>query len=116
MKKEEEIFTFHRFKKKQGGRYKRHPKLIVDFSDGLYGHMGLTEEKAKGKHHRNIPLDKNPKIDKKTKQRDKRPAYLRKKIEYDNEQAFYDKRLDNYQLSSTDRQKIRTYVEKHKKQ
>lgn len=115
MKKEKEILTFHRFKKKQGGSNKKHPKLIVDFQDGFYGHMGLTEQKAKGKHHRNIPLDKNPKIDPKTKKRDQRPAYLRKKIEYDDEKSFYDKPLDDYKLSASDKQKVKAYVATHKK-
>ena len=109
MRKEKEIFTFHRYKKKQGGKNKRHPKLIVDYYNGEYGHMGLTEEKFKGKHHRNIPLIKNPKIG------DARPAYLRKKIEYDTEDMFVEQVLDKYKLSEEDKKYLISYINQHKK-
>ncbi len=108
MKKEKEIFTFHRFRKKQGGENKRHPKLIVDYQNGEYGHMGLTEKKNKGKHHRNIPI-KNP------KQGDNSPSYLRRKIEYDSEDKFYNNSLSNYKLDNEDKLKLSEYVKKHKR-
>lgn len=55
------LFHFRRYKKEEGKSKKRHPKLIVDEKVSSYGYMGLTENSKKGKHHRNIPLLKNPK-------------------------------------------------------
>lgn len=109
MKKEKEIFTFHRFKVKQGQKEEKHPKLIVDYNDGFYGHMGLTKSPKKGKHHRNIPLKINP------QKNNSKPAYLRKKIEYDAEQKFVEKPLKDYVLSKQDKNYIVEYVNKHKK-
>lgn len=52
--------------------------MIVDYINGYYGYMGLTENPKKGKHQ-NIPLIKNP------QKGNKKSACLRKKIEYDSE-------------------------------
>lgn len=109
MKKEKEIFTFHRYKQIQGQKEERHPKLIVDYYNGKYGHMGLTKSPKKGKHHRNIPLTQNP------QKLNNTPAYLRKKIEYDTEDKFYNERLKNYSLSNKDKKYIQNYVNRHKK-
>ena len=104
-KKKNELFNFRRYKKKQGNSKKRHPKLIVDENKLSYGYMGLTEHSTKGKHHRNIPLTKNP------KKNDPRPAYLRRKIEYDIKENFSDV-LKDYNLSAKDKKDIIEYVNK----
>lgn len=111
MKKEKDknkLFVFRRYKKKQGERNVRHPKLIVDIESDSYGYMGLTEHNKKGKHHSNMPLKDNP------KKGDSRKAYLRKKIEYDKQEKF-GHILDDYNLSQKDKEYIIKYVEKHKK-
>ncbi len=108
MKNQSELFTFHRYKKKEGDLQVRHPKLIVDEENNNWGYMGLTEQKKKGKNHYNIPLSKNP------KKGDTRPAYLRKQINYADKKKF-EKRLSNYKLSQKDLNYIYDYVEKHKK-
>ena len=116
MKGKKEIFTFHRYKVKQGQKQEKHPKLIVDYYNGEYGHLGLTESEKKGKHHRNIPLTENPdrNIHKKKNNKVVR-SYLRKKIEYDTEDKFYDKPMKNYWLSKEDKKYVSEYVNKHKK-
>ena len=114
LKKEKEIFTFHRYKARQGLKRERHPKLIVDYYNGEYGHMGLTKEPKKGKHHKNIPLTVNPNRSL-HKQNKISKSYLRKKIEYDTEDKFYDQRLSNYKLSNEDKIYISDYVKRHKK-
>ena len=101
------MFEFRRYKKKEGKKQVRHPKLIVDEDKTNYGYMGLTENKKNG-HHSNIPLERNP------KKNDSRPAYLRKDIRYDSKTRF-GKILDDYNLSQKDKQYIIDYVEKHKK-
>jgi hypothetical protein len=107
LRKEKEIFTFRRYKKKEGKKQVRHPKLIVDDYSNSFGYMGLTENKKNG-HHRNIPLKQNPKKD------DNRAAYLRKDIRYDKKTRF-GQILDSYKLSKEDKQYIIEYVNKHKK-
>ncbi len=81
--------------------------MIVDDVGNDFGFMGLTEAQKKG-HHRNIPLSQNP------KKNDKRPAYLRKEVRYDNKNNF-GAILDNYNLSKKDKKYIIDYVNKHKK-
>lgn len=105
MKKKNKLFTFRRYKKKESG--KRHPKLIVSDTGSNFGFMGLTESERKG-HHRNIPLSRNP------KKNDKRPAYLRKEIRFDNKDNFSEI-LDNYNLSVKDKKYIIEFVKTHKK-
>ena len=105
--KKNNLFTFRRYKKKEGKKQVRHPKLIVDDYDDSFGYMGLTENNRNG-HHRNIPLRQNP------KKNDYRPAYLRKDIRYDKKTRF-GQVLDNYKLSKLDKPYIIEYVNKHKK-
>jgi len=99
------LFNFRRYKKKEGKSKKRHPKLIVYENSSSYGYMGLTENSKKGKHHRNIPLLKNP------KKNDNRPAYLRRKIDYDIKDNFGNV-LQDYKLSKEDKRFITDYVNK----
>ena len=103
------LFKFRKYKKIEGGTHKRsrHPKLIVDEDDKNFGFMGLTESKKRG-NHKNIPLDKNPKVG------DKRPAYIRDELRYDSKNKF-EEILRDYHLCDTDIAKILKYVEKHKK-
>lgn len=82
--------------------------MIVDYINGYYGYMGLTENPKKGKHQ-NIPLIKNP------QKGNKKPAYLRKKIEYDTEDKFYNEQLSNYNLTKIDKNYFNDYVKIHKK-
>lgn len=104
-KKKTELFNFRRYKKKEGQSKKRHPKLIVDENNSSYGYMGLTESKKRGKNHYNIPLSKNPKFG------DKRPAYIRKQIDYDCKDNFGEV-LKDYKLSKKDKKYIVDYVNK----
>ena len=106
-KDENKLLVFRRYKKKEGQKQLKHPKLIVDASEKKYGYMGLTENRKNG-HHSNIPLEKNP------KHNDPRKAYLRKDIKYDDKQQF-GHILDNYKLSKKDKQYIIDFIEKHKK-
>jgi len=106
-KKNNELFTFRRYSKKQGNKNVRHPKLIVDEYGNVFGFMGLTENSKNG-HHRNIPLSVNP------KKNDIRKSFIRKKIDYDNKNKF-SQILDNYKLSKKDKLYIIEYVNRHKK-
>ena len=101
------IYHFRRYKKKEGSKNVRHPKLIVDEKENEYGYMGLTSSKKSGKHY-NIPLSTNPQKGKKDK------AYIRKSIDYDLKSKF-SKLLDDYNLSDEDKKYIIDYVNKHKK-
>lgn len=107
------IFDFRRYKKKQGASKQRHPKLIVSENKTNFGYMGLTEQKYKGQNHRNLPLLDNPRIINK-KKRDPRPAYLRKKIEYDKRENFSEP-LNNYKLSAKDKKRVSDYLAKKSK-
>ncbi len=107
-KRKTSLFTFRRYKKKEGASQKRHPKLIVHEGTGYYGFMGLTESKKRGTKHYNIPLSKNP------KKNDKRPAYLRKQIDYDVKDNFGDI-LRDYNLSSKDKRYVQDFVNKRLK-
>lgn len=102
------LYVFRRYKKQQGAKKVKHPKLIVDATKKDFGYMGLTEQKKKGKNHRNILLETNP------KQGDTRPAYLRRGVEYDDKNKF-GQIMSNYNLSANDRKKIIEYAEAHKK-
>lgn len=101
------IYNFRRYKKKEGEKNVRHPKLIVDENDNEYGYMGLTSSKKNGKHY-NIPLVHNPQKGKKNK------SYVRKSINYDLKNKF-SKILDDFNLSEEDKRFIIDYVNKHKK-
>lgn len=100
------MFVFRRYKKKQGKKFVRHPKLIVDSKDNQYGYLGLTESDKDG-HHSNFKI-KNPQ---KGKCGD---SYLRKRIEYDYKRMFSEI-LDDYNLSKKDKEHIINYLNKHKK-
>lgn len=104
----DKLYVFRRYKKKQGKKNVRHPKLIVDSIKDEYGFMGLTSNSGKGKGHNNIKLEKNPQ---KTKKDD---SFIRKNIEYDKKKMFSDI-LDDYNLSNKDKKYIINYVNKHKK-
>lgn len=101
------LFKFRRYKKKEGGKKVKHPKLIVEENETEYGFMGFTEDSKSG-HHKNIKLTTNP------KKGDTRPAYIRKELRYDITDNFYDV-LENYNLSEKDKQAIIEYLNKHKK-
>ena len=118
MNKEKEILSFHRFKVRQGQKREKHPKLIVDYVNGFYGHMGLTEEPKKGKNHRNFPLNENPEhriYGQNKRKRKIKKSYLRRKIEYDLDDKFEQNRLKDYCLSDEDKIRVLDYVNKHKK-
>lgn len=102
----EKLYVFRRYKKKQGMKNVRHPKLIVDSTKDKYGHLGLTESKYDGNHH-NIPID-NPQKGKVGK------SYLRKSLEYDDKKLFGEI-LDDYKLSKKDKEYVINFVNKHKK-
>lgn len=70
------LYYFRRYKKFEGDKSVRHPKLIVDEKNDEYGYMGLTSSKKSGGHY-NIPLKINPQKNAKNK------SYLRKNIDYD---------------------------------
>ena len=106
------LFIFRRYKKKQGKKNVKHPKLIVDEYLNEFGFMGLTSSPSKGRRHKNIPLDENPQII--NGKRNSKKSYLRRKIEYDNKKNFHDVSSD-YVLSDSDKRKIIPYVNKHKK-
>ena len=107
--KKSSLFKFRRYKKLEGGKKRKakHPKLIVDETETEYGFMGLTEESKSG-HHSNLMLTKNP------KRGDKREAYIRKELRYDNQDNF-GKVLEDYNLSQADKQAIIKYIKKRKK-
>lgn len=102
------LYVFRRYKKPEGKAQVKHPKLIVDADQKDFGFMGLTKSSKKGKHHRNIPLKKNPEKGNPNK------AFLRRKIVYDNKDNF-EAVLSNYNLSKEDREFVVDYVNKHKK-
>lgn len=99
---------FRRYKFDEGGKTKKakHPKLVVEKQGNDYGFMGLTESSKRG-HHNNLPLKKNPQRGKTS------PSYLRKELRYDSTEHFGDI-LENYNLSSEDKQSVLTYVEQLK--
>lgn len=101
----EKLYVFRRYKKKQGNKNVRHPKIIVASFKDEYGFMGLTESKKDG-HHYNIPIT-DP-------QRKAKKSYIRKEIVYDKKKMFSDI-LDDYNLSKKDKKYIINYVNKHKK-
>lgn len=107
-----DLFVFRRYKKRQGGKKARHPKLIVDETGGEYGFMGLTSSKDKGRRHKNIPLIDNPQFV--NGKRLKTKSYLRRKIEYDEKRRFGEA-LKDYRLSDEDRTFLIGYVKKRKK-
>ena len=107
-----DLFKFRRYKKRQGKKKVKHPKLIVDDYKDEFGFMGLTSSKYKGRGHKNIELLDNPQSSKGFRKKEK--SYLRRKIEYDNKQLFGEIDTD-YNLSKRDKKKIIEYVNKHKK-
>ena len=82
----EKLYRFRKYKKKQGKKNVRHPKLIVDDYEHEYGFMGLTTSSTKGKRHKNIRLTENPQIVKGVHLREK--SFLRRKIEYDKKEIL----------------------------
>lgn len=104
----DKLYVFRKYKKKQGNKNVKHPKLIVDSTDKEFGFMGLTTSPSKGKHHKNLKLKENPQNGNKSQ------SYLRRKIEYDQKEMF-EEILKNYNLSEEDIKFIKTYVEKHKR-
>ena len=103
----EKIFVFRKYKRKQGKKNVRHPKLIVESKKDEYGFMGLTSSNKTG-HHKNYKLIKNP------QKNNNKTSYLRKSIEYDKKKMFSDI-LDEYNLSKEDKKYVINYVNKHKK-
>ena len=103
------LYNFRRYKKIEGGKIKKakHPKLIVDENQFDFGFMGLTESLKRG-HHKNIELVKNP------KKGDKRIAYIRNELRYDNKENFGSV-LENYKLSNKDKQRIIEILKNRKK-
>lgn len=101
------LYVFRRYKKKEGNKNVRHPKLIIDETSSKYGYMGLTSSQKTG-HHKNYEMHKNPQRGNKNK------SYLRKSINYDLKEKF-SKILDDYHLSEEDKQYIIDYINKHKK-
>lgn len=108
----EKLYRFRKYKKKQGKKNVRHPKLIVDDYEHEYGFMGLTTSSTKGKRHKNIRLTENPQIVKGVHLREK--SFLRRKIEYDKKRNF-GPILNDYKLSKTDRDNIESFVKTRKK-
>lgn len=106
------LFKFRRYKKRQGKKKIKHPKLIVDDYKNEFGFMGLTSSKTKGRGHKNIPLYENPQIINGQKSSEK--SYLRRKIEYDEKRSF-EEILSDYVLSDVDKERLIPYVKKHKK-
>lgn len=103
----EKLYVFRRYKKKQGNKNVRHPKLIVASINDEYGFMGLTSSDKTG-HYKNYKLKHNPQKNKNS------TSYLRNTIEYDKKKMFGDI-LDDYKLSKKDKKFIINYVNKHKK-
>lgn len=103
------LFKFRRYRKKQGKKIIKHPKLIIDESKNESGFMGLTSLKKKGKRHNNIHLIHNPQIV--NGKRIKKQSYLRRKIEYDEINNFGEI-LNNYSLSDEDRKNVEEYIKK----
>ena len=105
-RKKSNLFTFQRYKKKEGGTKKRakHPKLIVEEKGNIFGFMGLTESEKHG-HHRNIPLSKNP------KKGDTRKAYIHTDLRYGPSKDF-EGPLEDYKLDSRDKLSILEWLKK----
>jgi len=103
----EKLYVFRRYKKKQGAKNVRHPKLIVDSIKDKYGHLGLTSSSKTG-HHKNYEMQHNPQKGKTTK------SYLRKSLEYDDKELFGEI-LNDYKLSKEDKEYVIDFVNKHKK-
>lgn len=106
------LFKFRKYKKKQGNKKVKHPKLIVDEYDNEFGYMGLTSSKSKGRGHKNLQLNDNPQLV--NGKRLEKKSYLRRKIEYDDKNMFYEESKD-YALSDADKKRLIPYVNKHKK-
>ena len=102
------LYVFRRYKKKEGKKNVKHPKLIVDEYDNEYGYMGLTSSKNKGKKHINFPLVNNPQFDKSGNRINKK-SYLRRKVEYDKKDNFGNL-LADYSLSDIDKTRIQTFI------
>lgn len=107
------LFKFRKYKKKQGKKNVKHPKLIVDDYNDEYGYMGLTSSKSKGKKHNNFELIDNPQFDGQGK-RLKKKSYLRRKIDYDKKDMFGNV-LMNYSLSDIDESRVKTFIKNKKK-
>ena len=108
----DDLFEFRKYNKKQGKKNVKHPKLIVDDFDKEYGFMGLTSAKYKGRGHKNIELHSNPQLINGKRRNDK--SFLRRKIEYDLKTNFREV-LSEYVLSDEDKERLKRYVEEHKK-
>jgi len=106
------LYVFRKYRKKEGKKNVKHPKLIVDEYDNEYGYMGLTSSRNKGKRHKNIKLSSNPQF--KDGARLEESSYLRRKIEYDTKKNFEDI-SSTYILSERDKAKIKPYVSSKKK-
>lgn len=106
------LFKFKKYKKKQGQKKVKHPKLIVDDYGNEYGFMGLTSQKRKGKGHNNYPLKYNPEIVNGERKTEK--AYLRRKVEYDNKKKF-GAISKNYVLHDEDKKDLIPIVNRRKK-
>ncbi len=106
------LYKFRRYKKKQGKKKVRHPKLIVDDYKNEFGFMGLTSRKKKGRGHNNYPLLYNPEF--KNGIRKKEPSYLRRKVEYDRKTNFGDIEK-NYILHKEDKANLIPFIDKQKK-
>lgn len=107
-----DLFKFRKYKKKQGKKKVKHPKLIVDDYDNEYGFMGLTSSKYKGRGHKNIVLNDNPQFIDNRRKSEK--SYLRRKVEYDKKKNFGNI-VNDYSLSEFDKKRLVVYVNKHKK-
>ena len=110
--KDHDLYKFRKYLKVQGKKKLKHPKLIVDEFDEQFGFMGLTSSKYKGRGHKNIQLGMNPQIINGVRKKDS--SFLRRKIEYDFKNQFSEI-LNNYILSDEDKNRLRQYVEMHKK-
>lgn len=105
---DQDLFKFRKYKKKQGKKKVKHPKLIVDDYKNEFGFMGLTSSKNKGKRHNNFKLIDNPHFDENGK-RFKEKSYLRRKIEYDSKDNFGNV-MKNYSLSDTDKKRVESFI------
>ncbi len=82
-----------------------HPALAVGKNGKTIANIGLTHNKKRG-HHKNIPLDQNP------NPRDKRTAYLRDDLQFDDEK-YLKQILNGYRkLSPKDQQKVLKIINK----
>lgn len=106
------LYVFRKYRKKEGKKNVKHPKLIVDEYDNEYGYMGLTSSKYKGRGHKNIPLTINPQFLNGSRLKEK--SYLRRKVEYDNKKNFGNI-IEDYIISEEDKEHIKPYVKLHKK-